>query len=149
MKKTLLTIITTCIFLSGMFNIAMATTQKIAVVDVSAVVEKSAQVQALKKEQTAKIQDLENWLKTAQADVEKQKTKEGKEKLLKKYNDDFAKRREAIVLNYQNKLKEIDKSISDTIASQAKLKGYDMVITKGIVLYGGDDITADIQKVVK
>ena len=71
--------------------------QKIAVVDVPAVVAKSAQVQALKKEQQAKIQDLEKWLKTA----------------------------------------------------QAKAKGYNMVISKDVVIYGGDDITADVQKAVK
>ncbi|MBR1425389.1 OmpH family outer membrane protein [bacterium] len=123
--------------------------QNIAVVDVPAVVAKSAQVQALKKEQETKVKELEKWLQTAKADVEKQQTEAGKEKLLKKYNDDFAKKRETIAKNYQTKLQAIDKSISDTIAATAKAKGYDMVISKGTVLYGGDDITADIQKVVK
>lgn len=56
---------------------------RIAVVDVPAVVNKSAQVQALKKEQQTKMQELEKWLTTARADVEKQKTQEGKEKLVK------------------------------------------------------------------
>ena len=65
------------------------------------------------------------------------------------YDAEFAKKKEAIAKNYQTKLQEIDKSITATIASQAKLKGYDMVITKGTVLYGGDDITQDIIKVVK
>ena len=123
--------------------------QKIAVVDVQAVVSKSAQVQALKKEQQAKITDLEKWLKTAQADVEKQKTQEGKEKLLKKYNAEFAKKKEAIAKDYAARLQAVDKSITDTISTQAKLKGYNMVISKGVVVYGGDDITADVQKVVK
>ena len=95
------------------------------------------------------MQHLGKWLKTAQADVEKQQTQESKEKLLKKCNADFAKKKETIAKNYQTKLQEIDKSITATIANQAKLKGYDMVITKGTVLYGGDDITTDIQKVVK
>jgi len=122
---------------------------KIAVVDVQAVVAKSAQVQNLKKEQQTKLQELEKWLKTAQADVEKQKTQEGKEKLLKKYNTDFAKKKEDMAKEYQTKLQAIDKSISNTIATQAKAKGYDMVISKGVVVYGGDDITADIQKAVK
>ena len=35
------------------------------------------------------------------------------------------------------------------ISTQARLKGYNMVISKGVVVYGGDDITADVQKVVK
>ena len=123
--------------------------QKIAVVDVQAVVSSSAQVQALKKEQQGKMQDLEKWLKTAQADVQKQKTQEGKEKLLKKYNSEFATKKEAIAKDYSARLKAVDKSITDTISTQAKLKGYDMVISKGVVIYGGDDITADVQKAVK
>lgn len=123
--------------------------QNIAVVDVQAVVSKSAQVQALKKEQQTKIQDLEKWLKTAQADVEKQKTQEGKEKLLKKYNAEFAKKKEAIAKDYQARLQAVDKSITETISATAKAKGYNMVISKGVVVFGGDDITADVQKVVK
>ncbi len=123
--------------------------QKIAVVDVQAVVAQSQQVKALKQEQTKKIQDLEKWLTTVKTDVEKQQTQEGKEKLLKKYNAEFAKKKEAIAKDYQARLQTIDKSISDTIAQQAKAKGYDIVISKGMVLYGGDDITADVTKVVK
>ena len=123
--------------------------QNIAVVDVQAVVAKSAQVQALKKEQQTKIQDLEKWLKTAQADVEKQKTQEGKDKLLKKYNAEFAKKKEAIAKDYQARLQAVDKSITETISATAKAKGYNMVISKGVVVFGGDDITADVQKVVK
>ena len=129
-------------------SLAMAE-QRIAVVDVQAVVSKSAQVQALKKEQQAKMQDLEKWLKTAQADVEKQKTQEGKEKLLKKYSAEFGKKKEAIAKDYTARLQAVDKSITDTIATQARLKGYNMVISKGVVVFGGDDITADVQKVVK
>ena len=86
--------------------------QKIAVVDVQAVVAKSAQVQALKKEQQAKFQDLEKWLNTAQADVEKQKTQDGKDKLLKKYNSEFAKKKEVIAKDYASRLQDVDKSIT-------------------------------------
>jgi outer membrane protein len=145
MKKVLSLTLMALILGSGL---AMAE-QRIAVVDVQAVVSKSAQVQALKKEQQAKMQDLEKWLKTAQADVQKQQTKEGKEKLLKKYNTEFGKKKEAIAKDYAARLQAVDKSITDTIATQARLKGYNMVISKGVVVYGGDDITADVQKVVK
>ena len=145
MKKTLSLVLTALILGTG---IATAE-QKIAVIDVPAIVAKSAQVQALKKEQQGKMQDLEKWLKTAQADVEKQKTQEGKEKLLKKYNVEFAKKKEAIAKDYQTRLQAVDKSITDTISATARAKGYTMVISKGVVVYGGDDITADVQKVVK
>lgn len=70
----------------GFNNFAMSyvpANYKVAVVDVNAVVAKSAQVQALKKEQQAKLQELQKWLETVRADVQKQSTKEGKEKLIK------------------------------------------------------------------
>ena len=145
MKKTLSLTLMALILGSG---IAFAE-QRVAVVDVQAVVAKSAQVQALKKEQQTKMQDLEKWLKTAQADVEKQKTQEGKEKLLKKYNADFAKKKETIAKDYASRLQAVDKSITETISATAKAKGYSMVISKSVVVFGGDDITADVQKTVK
>jgi Skp family chaperone for outer membrane proteins len=81
MKKLIVTALLLSIL--GITNSVMAE-QRVAVIDVRAVVNKSAQVQALKKEQQTKMKDLEKWLKTANADVEKQKTQEGKDKLLKK-----------------------------------------------------------------
>ena len=125
----------------GFNNIAMSdipANYKVAVVDVNAVVSKSAQVQALKKEQQTKLQELQKWLNNARTDVAKQSTDENKQKLAKKYDAAFAKKQEAI-----------DKSISETIATEAKAKNYNLVLSKGMVLYGGDDITASISKVVK
>lgn len=145
MKKILLSL-SMAALLSG---VSMAATQNIAVVDVNAIVAKSAQVAALKKEQQTKIADLEKWLKTAQADVQKQQTKEGQEKLLKKYNSEFAKKKETIAKDYKTKLSAVDKSITETITTKAKSMGYDMVIAKSMVIMGGDDITKEIQKIVK
>ena len=145
MKKLLLSLGMIVLLTSA----SMAATQNIAVVDVPAVVAKSAQVAALKKEQQAKISELEKWLRSAQADVQKQQTKEGKEKLLKKYNADFATKKEAIAKDYQLKLQAVDRSITETITTKARAMGYDMVISKSMVIMGGDDITAEIQKIVK
>ncbi len=136
----------------GFNNFAMSdipANYKVAVVDINAVVSKSAQVQALKKEQQTKMKELQKWLETVRADVQKQSTQEGKDKLIKKYDAEFAKKQEAIKKNYATKLQAIDKSISETIATEAKAKNYNLVLSKGMVLYGGDDITASISKVVK
>ena len=152
MKKTSLTLfaITAIAVGFGVSNIAMSDiTQKIAVVDVPAVVASSQQVQNLKKENEQKIKDLQKWIDVAKADVEKQQTQEGKEKLIKKYDSDFATKREALQKAYNQKLQAIDKSISSTIEKFATTKGYGLVLSKGVVLYGGDDITAEIQKTVK
>ena len=152
MKKqiTTLTIAATAFIMGlGINNFAMSdvpSNYKVAVVDVNAVVQKSAQVQALKKEQQEKMQELQKWLETVRADVQKQSTKEG---LVKKYDAEFAKKQEAIKKNYAGKLQAIDKSISATIAAEAKAKSYNLVLSKGVVLYGGEDITASISKIVK
>ena len=153
MKKRYVAMIAVATMILGFSinNIAMSdyAGQRIAVVDVNAVVAKSAQVQKLKKEQQAKLQELDAWLKTARDDVNRQQTAEGKERLTKKYNADFAKKREVITKQYADELKKIDASISSTISSQARAQGYSLVLAKGVVLFGGDDITAAVQKVVK
>ena len=140
-------------FIAGLSinNVAMSdiAAQKVAVVDVPAIVAKSSQVSSLKKEQETKLAELQKWINTAKADVENQKTQERKDKLAKKYDAELLKKKEAIQKNYALKLSAIDKSISATIAEQAKVNGYGLVLSKGVVLYGGDDITAIIQKVVK
>ena len=147
MKKIVLSALLVLLGL-GISSNAFADT-KIAVIDIPAVVAKSAQVKALTNERQAKIKELEKWLKTAQADINKQKTDADKEKVAKKYQADFSKKQEVIASNYRKKLAAADKSITQTIVTEAKKLGYDIVISKGVVLYGGVDITAQIQKVVK
>ena len=152
MKKTNVLLIAITMFAIGfgLNNVAMSNINgKIAVVDVQTVVSNSAQVKTLKKNQEKNIQELDKWIKTARTDIEKQKTEAGKEKLAKKYDAELLKKREKISKEYNEKLKEIDSSISATIAEQAKAGGYDIVLSKGVVLFGGEDITKAISKAVK
>ncbi len=121
----------------------------IAVVDLNAVVGQSAQVLTLKKEQALKMDELQKWLVNARSDVEKQKTQEGKEKLAQKYDAEFIKKQTAIQKDYTAKLQVIDKNISEVITKEAKKNGYEIVLAKGVVLYGGHDITNTISKQVK
>lgn len=153
MKKTHAVLIAAAAFTLGLginnAAISNIATQKIATVDVNAVISKSAQVKNLKKEHQQNLDELQKWLNNAQADVNNQLTQESRDKLLKQYQEQFNKKKEAMIKNHQEQLKLIDKNISDTIATEAQLKGYDLVLTKGVVLYGGNDITLDIQKNVK
>ena len=50
---------------------------------------------------------------------------------------------------YETKLLEIDKNISNLIVTQAKAKGYNLVLAKSAVLMGGTDITNEIATQVK
>ena len=123
--------------------------KKVAVVDVQEVVAKSVQVQNLKKEQDAKRKELAQFIKKAGDDIKKQTSEDKKKELAKKYDKELNLKREANEKAYKTKLQAIDKNISATIVQQAKAMGYDLVLTKGVVLYGGDDITGAISKVVK
>ena len=122
---------------------------KFAVVDVPTIVSSSVQVNNLKKMQEAKTQEIQQWLQKVQTEVETEKDKTKQEELLKQYNIEFAQKKAAIIENYNQELKKIDKSINDTIASYAEQNGYKMVVAKTFTLYGGDDITDAIAKIVK
>ena len=146
MKKFSLIVLMAAVL--GFYNSALAA-ENIAVIDVQAVVMNSKQVQTLKKEQEKKIEDLQKWLTNVKKEIEKQKTDEDKAKVAKKYEAEYVKKQEAMGKDYLEKLKKIDKSINDTIANKAKEKGYNMVIAKNAVIFGGDDITDEIVKAVK
>lgn len=122
---------------------------KVAVVDVQQVVASSAQVKALKKEQQAKTEEVIKYIDKARKDVASVSDEKKKKALEDKYNKELVTKRESLEKDYATKLQAIDKNISSTIETQAKAKNYNVVLAKGVVLYGGDDITADIVKIVK
>ena len=122
---------------------------KIAVVDVPKVVNSSSQVAALKKEQQAKAQEIVKFVEKARKDVAATTDEKKKKSLEEKYNKELISKREAIEKEYTTKLQAIDKSISAKITETAKANNYDIVLAKGVVLYGGTDITADLVKAVK
>ena len=122
---------------------------KIAVVDVQKVVASSAQVKALKADRDAKVKDLTTFVTNARAAVAKEQNAAKKKELENKYNKELNVKRNAIQKDYAKKLASIDKSISAVIAQKAKAAIYDIVLAKGVVLYGGTDITAEITKSVK
>lgn len=122
---------------------------KIAVVDVQAVVNSSSQVQALKKEQQAKTKEIVTFIEKARKDVAAVTDVKKKQALEEKYNKELNSKKTAMDKNYSDKLTAIDATISKQIENQAKLGGYDIVLAKGVVLYGGSDITEAVKKAVK
>ena len=146
MIKKLSILLAVTLFLS---SVAFAEVKKVAVVDVQKVVAKSAQVQALKRDQELKQKDLAYIVKKASEEIEKQTDPAKKQAVVQKYEKQLKAKRESNAKAYQAKLEAIDKSINNTITQHAKSLGYDLVLTKGVVLYGGDDITDAILKIVK
>lgn len=121
---------------------------KVAVVDVQKVVKNSKQVSALKAEQTKKVADLTKYVQTAKANIAKEKDATKKKALEDKYNKELAAKKSAIEKDYATKLLAIDKSISNVIKEKAKAGNYNLVLSKGVVLSGGDDITSSVATAV-
>lgn len=131
-------------------NFAMSDVpSKIAVVDVTSVVNASSQVKALKKEHEAKTKEIFTFIEKARKDVAATTDVKKKQALEEKYNKELASKKAAMDKNYATKLTAIDDSISKQIEAQAKAGGYDIVLAKGAVLYGGSDITEAVKKAVK
>ena len=147
MKKYL--IYTLMLLLGFSMHSVAGVPSKIAVIDINGVLSRSSQVMALQKEQKLKSEEFQKWITAAKTDIDKQKTKDGKEKLIKKYEAEYSKKQETLQKDYTNKLQKIDKDISSVIAKEAKSKGYDVVLSKNVVLYGGTDITDAIAKLIK
>ena len=126
-----------------------ATPFAVAVVDVQTIVNVSSEVRALKEEQAIKNQELNEWLQKAQNEVNAEQDKVKQQALLQKYNAEFTLKRREIAINYQEKLKVVSDNIEQTIAKEAKAKGYQLVLAKNVTIYGGTDITEDIIKIIK
>lgn|SRR5574344_802137 len=133
-------------FAMSAMNVANA---KIAVVDVPAVVASSAEVNSLKESQKLKIRELADFVKNAKADVAAASDASKKKALEDKYNKELNVRKQKIDADYANSLSNIEKNISGVISKKAKDDNYQIVLSKGIVLYGGDDITNAVKKLVK
>lgn len=133
-------------------NYAMSDTTKnykIAVVDIQQVVLSSNQVQALKKQHEEKTNELKTMLTKAQKEISEKKDEKERKDLISKYDNQIKAFKDKNDKTYETKLLEIDKSINNTIQTEAKKRGYDIVLAKGLVLYGGEDITNHIKKIVK
>lgn len=150
MKKNLgLLAVSIAVLGSLTINSAQAADFSVAIVDVPQVVNASAQVQALKKEQQAKANDIIKFVEKARKDVASITDANKKKATEEKYNKELIAKKEKMDKEYSEKLKAIDASISEQIQTKAKADGYSLVLSKGIVLYGGKDITAEIIKIVK
>ena len=139
MKKTLLAVIMTLILTGGY---VMA--EDIAVVDLQTIVSNSSQVKQLKAEHKKKIEELDRILVNARGAIANETDPNKITQLEEKYTKEFNTKRNALESEYNSKLSSIEKSIKDEIAKKAKKDDYDYVFAKSVVLYGGKDITNEI-----
>ena len=147
--KKLLGVIFTALLIFQTSAIATPETQKIAVVDIQKIVQASPLVKDLQKNQETKQKELADFIKNASLEVNKQTSDQAKKSVAEKYEKQLAKKRDANIKEYASKVKAADESIHSQIAQKAQELGYTMVLPKAAVLYGGDDITEAVLKVIK
>lgn len=121
----------------------------VATVDVQKIVSESSQVKSLKEEQKTKSQEIVNFVENAKKEVAKETDKTKQKALEGKYNVQLNEMKKAMDNNYKKKLIDIDSNITKTIQEIAQNNGYNLVLAKGVVLYGGTDITKEIEKALK
>lgn len=154
MKNIKILTITLIAFLIGMTinNFAMSDVPsnfRVAIVDVQKIVSQSTQVDSLRQERQQKNQELADMLKKAKEDLANETDVKKKKSLELKYEKELKAKKASNDANYEKKLNEIDKNIKSTIAAQAKKENYNLVLAKGVVLAGGDDITDELTKLIK
>lgn len=157
MKKSLVKIFTACFAIGlgigiGANNMAISdipSNFRIAVVDVAKIVSNSQQVKALKDEQLRNKAELEKYIAAARADVNKQPDALKKKQLTERYDKELNAKRKTMQMSYNQKLKKIEDNINTVIAQRAKAEGYNMILSKSSVLYGGTDITTSISQYVR
>ena len=154
MKKNLLTL-ALCAFAFGLGfganNIAFSNINpaKVAYVNVPKLLAASKTLKAAQDAQMKQTKDMLTWYDKASADIQKQTTEAGKEALIKKYEAQLTQKKKTIKDAYAKKVNQVDTQLDNAITTKAKAMGYELVLRKDAVLFGGTDITAEILPLVK
>lgn len=122
---------------------------RVAVVDVQSLIQKSSDVNALKADQQRKLDAMKATVDKARQEISKETDPVKIAQLEEKYRNDINNQKVALDNEYNNKLKQIDANIKSIVVAKAKGLNYNLVLPKNIVLFGGDDITAEVAKSVK
>ena len=116
----------------------------IAVVDLQKVVGNSSQVKQLKQENTKKMDELNKIIVNARGAIANESDPAKVLALEEKYAKEFNQKKDALDKDYNRRLGEIEKNIKNEIAQKAQKDNYEYVFAKSVVLYGGKDITDEI-----
>ena len=154
MKKSLSTLLL-CSFAFGLGfgfnNIAFSNvaTSKVAYINVPKLLSASKSLKTAEAEREKQTNEMLKWYDKASADIKKQQTEAGRKTLIDKYEAQLTQKKNAIKDAYAKKVNDIDKQLDVAISQKAKAMGYDLVLRKESVLFGGADITEHVLPLVK
>ena len=122
---------------------------KVAVVDVGEIAKNSSKVKQLQNDQKVKLNDMQATINKAQLEISKETDKSKIEAISEKYRKQINEKKVAMDEDYNNKLSQINNEIKSAVIAKAGSLGYDLVLPKNVILYGGDDITGQVESEVK
>ena len=125
-------------------NYILAAENSVAVVDLQKLVSNSSQVKQLKQEHSKKMDELNKIIVNARGAFANETDSAKILQLEEKYTKEFNAKKQALEKDYNTKLSNIEKNIQAEITKKAQKDKYDYVFAKSVVLYGGKDITNEI-----
>lgn len=140
MKKYLSLLLLGILFMG---NSAMAN-DNIAIVDLQKIVSNSSQVKQLKQEHAKKMDELNKIIVNARGAIANETDSAKILQLEENFTKEFNTKKQALEKDYNNRLSAIEKNIKAEIEKKAQKDNYDYVFAKSVVLYGGKDITNEI-----
>lgn len=132
-------------------NIAISdpTDFRVAVVDIKELVSKSQEIKKLKTDQENKINQMQQTVEKARTEIAKETDPAKIAALEEKYRKKVNVQKLTLDSEYNSKLTKIDNNIKTIVIEKARSMNYNLVLPKNFVLYGGDDITAEVAKSIK
>lgn len=140
MKKSVFVILLS-FFLASSFAQAE---DSIAVVDLQKIVSNSSEVKQLEREHEKKLEELNRIIINARGAIANETDNVKIIQLEDKYTHEFNTKKSALESEYNSRLASIEKNIKNEIEKKAKRDNYDYVFAKSVLLYGGKDITNEI-----
>ena len=112
--------------------------------DLQKIVSNSSAVKQLEREHEKKLDELNKIIINARGAIANETDNAKIIQLEDKYTHEFNAKKTALESEYNSKLASIEKNIRDEIERKAKKDNYDYVFAKSVLLYGGKDITKEI-----
>ena len=116
----------------------------IAVVDLQKIVSNSSKVKQLNQEHNIRLEELNKIIVNARGEISNETDSNKILKLEEKYTNEFNAKKMALEKDYNRRLELIEREIKNEILQKAKKENYDYVFAKSVVLYGGNDISDEI-----
>lgn len=122
---------------------------RIATVDIQKIALNSEELKNLKIEEEKQLQYLQSAINKAKIEISAEKDPSKIAQLEEKYRNEINEKKLNIDANYNKKLIAINDKIKTAIVEKARSLNYSIVLPKNAVLFGGDDITSQVEGIIK